>query len=39
MALADGVLPAAQVKTLIDRCWNVDTLASAGELAVAARPA
>jgi 2-methylcitrate dehydratase PrpD len=38
-ALADGVLPAAQVKTLIDRCWNVDTLASAGELAVAARPA
>jgi len=36
-ALAEGVLPAAQVKTLIDRCWNVDTLAGAGELAVAAR--
>jgi 2-methylcitrate dehydratase PrpD len=37
MALADGVLPAAQVRTMMDRCWKIDTLASAGDLAAAAR--
>jgi 2-methylcitrate dehydratase PrpD len=38
-ALADGVLPPAQVKSLIDRCWKIETLPRAGDLAAAARPA
>jgi len=37
--LADGVLPAAQVRTLMDQCWKIETLPRAGELAAAARPA
>jgi 2-methylcitrate dehydratase PrpD len=36
-ALADGVLPAAQVRTLMDRCWKVESLTRASELAAAAR--
>ena len=38
-ALADGELPAAQVRTLMDQCWKIETLPRAGELAAAARPA
>jgi 2-methylcitrate dehydratase PrpD len=32
-------LPAAQVEKLIDACWRIDTLADAGEIARATRPA
>jgi 2-methylcitrate dehydratase PrpD len=39
MALADGVLPAAQARTLMDRCWKIETLARASDLAAAARAA
>jgi 2-methylcitrate dehydratase PrpD len=35
--LLDGVLPAAQGHKLIDLCWKVETLASAGDIATAAR--
>jgi 2-methylcitrate dehydratase PrpD len=38
-ALAEGVLPPAQVRSLIDRCWKIETLERAGDLAAAARPA
>ena len=38
-ALADGVLPPAHVRTLMDRCWKVETMPRAGDLAAAARPA
>ena len=37
-ALVDGILPAAQARTLIDRCWKIETLPRAGDLAAAARP-
>jgi 2-methylcitrate dehydratase PrpD len=37
MGLADGVLPAAQARRLIDLCWQIDTQPSAGDLAAAAR--
>ena len=37
--LADGVLPAAQARALMDLCWKIETLARAGDLAAAARPA
>src|SRR6185436_3976753 len=39
MALAEGVLPAAQARTLMERCWKIDTLPRAGDVAAAARPA
>jgi 2-methylcitrate dehydratase PrpD len=35
--LADGVLPDAQVRTLINLCWTVDTLPNAAQVAAAAR--
>jgi 2-methylcitrate dehydratase PrpD len=34
--LAEGVLPPAQTRTLIDLCWNVERLPAAGSLARAA---
>ena len=37
--LAEGVLPEGQTRTLIARCWEVEALPSAAELAAAARPA
>jgi 2-methylcitrate dehydratase PrpD len=37
MGLADGVLPAAQARRLMDLCWQIDTQPSAGDLAAAAR--
>ena len=37
--LADGVLPAAQVRTLMDQCWKIETLPRAADLAATARPA
>ena len=36
--LAEGVLPNSQTRTLIARCWEVDGLSSAADLAAAARP-
>jgi 2-methylcitrate dehydratase PrpD len=30
--LADGILPAAQTRKLMDLCWNVEKLANAGDL-------
>ena len=36
LGLADGVLPAAQARHLIDRCWNIEAVADAGSLAAAA---
>ena len=38
LGLAEGVLPESQTRTLIARCWEVETLRSAAELATAARP-
>ena len=38
MALADGVLPAPQARTLMERCWKIETLPRASDVAVAARP-
>ncbi|MEZ5289973.1 MAG: MmgE/PrpD family protein [Vicinamibacterales bacterium] len=35
--LADGVLPEAATAGVIDRCWRLDRLASAAEIATAAR--
>ena len=35
--LADGVLPAAQARRLMDLCWTIDTLSNAAQLAAAAR--
>ena len=34
--LADGILPAAQGRRLMDICWNIATLADAAQLARAA---
>ena len=39
LGLADGVLPQSQARTLIARCWEVEALSSAGDLATAAQPA
>jgi len=39
MGLAEGVLPAAQARGLMDLCWKIDTLATAGALAAAAQVA
>ncbi len=36
MDLADGVLPAAQARKVMELCWNVEKLAGAGEVAKAA---
>jgi len=36
--LADGILPAAQTRKLIDLCWSVEKLPSAAEVARAAGP-
>jgi 2-methylcitrate dehydratase PrpD len=36
--LAEGVLPESQTRTLIGRCWEVESLRNAAELATAARP-
>jgi len=33
--LADGVLPQAKTRRLIDLCWKVETLANAAEIAKA----
>jgi 2-methylcitrate dehydratase PrpD len=38
LGLADGVLAERQARALIARCWDVDKLESAAELAAAARP-
>ena len=35
--LADGVLPAARTRALIDTCWRIEELPSAAEVAAAAR--
>ena len=37
MGLASGVLPDAQARTVLGLCWGVETLSSAGALAIAAR--
>jgi 2-methylcitrate dehydratase PrpD len=37
--LADGILPAPQVRSLIDACWNVERLPDAAAVARAAIPA
>jgi 2-methylcitrate dehydratase PrpD len=37
LGLADGVIPERQARTLIARCWDVETLESAADVAVAAR--
>ncbi|HTO95467.1 MAG TPA: hypothetical protein VMK66_00370 [Myxococcales bacterium] len=34
--LAEGILPPAQTRALIDLCWNVERLPAAGDLARAA---
>ena len=39
LGLASGVLPEPQARTLIRRCRDVEDLARADDLAVAARPA
>jgi 2-methylcitrate dehydratase PrpD len=39
LALAEGILPETQTRTLIARCWEVEGLRSAADLATAARPA
>jgi 2-methylcitrate dehydratase PrpD len=39
LGLADGVLPPNQSRGLIQKCWQVETLKSAADLAAAARPA
>ena len=39
MGLADGILPSAQVRTLIDLCWKIDTLPNAAQIAASARVA
>jgi 2-methylcitrate dehydratase PrpD len=36
LGLADGVLPAAQARQLIDRCWDIEDVPDAGSLAAAA---
>jgi 2-methylcitrate dehydratase PrpD len=38
LGLADGVLPESQAQDLIARCWAVEGLRSAADLAAAARP-
>ena len=38
IGLAEGVLPENQARRLIAQCWTVEELASAAELAAAARP-
>ena len=35
--LADGILPANQVRALMTECWNIEKLSNAAELAKAAR--
>ncbi len=35
--LADGVLPAAQARTVMDLCWRIDSLPNAAQVAAAAR--
>ena len=37
MGLTDGVLPAPQARALMDLCWKIDTLPTAGQLAESAR--
>ena len=39
LGLADGVLPESQTRTLIARCWEVERLQSAADLATSARVA
>ena len=39
VGLADGVLPPAQARTLIDLCWKIDTLPNAAQIAASARVA
>ena len=39
VGLADGVLPSAQVRALIDLCWKIDTLPNAAQVATSARVA
>jgi hypothetical protein len=34
--LAEGILPAAKVRRLMDMCWNIASLADAAQLARAA---
>jgi len=37
--LADGVLPSAQARTLMDLCWKLESLPNAAEIAASARVA
>jgi 2-methylcitrate dehydratase PrpD len=37
--LADGVLPSAQARTLMDLCWRLESLPNAAEIAASARVA
>jgi 2-methylcitrate dehydratase PrpD len=39
LGLADGVLPSAQARALMDLCWRVDTLSSVAQIAATARVA
>jgi hypothetical protein len=36
--LADGILSPEQTRALIDKCWHVEQLDSAAEIALAALP-
>ena len=36
--LVDGILSPAQTRALMDKCWHVETLANAGDIALAALP-
>jgi 2-methylcitrate dehydratase PrpD len=39
ISLADGILPATQMRTLMDKCWNVEQLPNAASIVKAAVPA
>jgi hypothetical protein len=36
--LAEGILSADQTRALIDKCWHVEQLGSAADIALAALP-
>lgn len=37
--LAEGIIPPQQIATVMERCWTVETLASAGDIVAAGRKA
>ena len=39
LGLAEGVIPVAQSRHVMDRCWSIDSLAGAAEIATSARRA